>query len=68
MEQLEFQKELMSNDGATKGITPQTANDDVGLDDGNNPIPEDDGNDMSDDEMIKFYEDNFGEKPSFLND
>lgn len=68
MEQLEFQKELLSNDGANKGITPPQANDEGGLDDGNNPIPEDDGNDMSDDEMIKFYEDNFGEKPSFLND
>lgn len=68
MEQLEFQKQLMGDNSGNNGITPQQANDEVGLDDGNNPTPEDDGNDMSDDEMIKFYEDNFGEKPSFLND
>ena len=68
MEQLEFQKQLMGDDTSTKGITPSQANEEGGLDDGNNPTPEDDGNDMSDDEMIKFYEDNFGEKPSFLND
>ena len=67
MEQLEFQKELMGDDSATKGVTPQKANDEVGLDDGNNPTPTDDG-EMSDDEMIKFYESEFGEKPSFLND
>ena len=68
MEQLEFQKQLMGDDTPTRGITPSQANEEGGLDDGNNPTPEDDGNNMSDDEMIKFYEDNFGEKPSFLND
>jgi len=68
MEQLEFQKQLMGDNSDTKGITPQQAQEEGGLDDGNDPTPDDDGKDMSDDEMIKFYEDNFGEKPSFLND
>lgn len=65
MEQLEFQKELMGDDGANKGITPSQAEFD--LDDGNIPTPVDDG-EPSKDEMIEFYEDTFGEKPSFINE
>lgn len=65
MEQLEFQKELMGDDGANRGITPSQA--EVDLDDGNIPTPVDDG-EPSKDEMIEFYEDTFGEKPSFIND
>ena len=68
MEQLEFQKELMGDDSATKGVTPQQANEEVGLDDGNNPTPADDDGELSKDEMIEFYEDAFGEKPSFINE
>ena len=67
MEQLEFQKELMGNDSATRGVTPQQANEDVGLDDGNNPTPTDDDT-PNKDEMVKFYEESFGEKPSFINE
>ena len=67
MEQLEFQKELMGDDTKPTGLTPQQANEEGGLDDGNNPTPTDDGK-MSDDEMIEFYESEFGEKPSFINE
>lgn len=67
MEQLEFQKELMGDDTKPTGLTPQQANEEGGLDDGNNPTPTDDG-EPSKDEMIEFYEDTFGEKPSFINE
>ena len=64
LEQLEFQKELMSGTSTPTGMTPNQV--DVPLDDGNIPTPEDDG-ELTDEEMISFYEDNFGEKPSFIN-
>ena len=64
LEQLEFQKELMSGTSTPTGMTPNQV--DVPLDDGNIPTPEDDG-ELTSDEMISFYEDNFGEKPSFIN-
>ena len=64
LEQLEFQKELMSGTSTPTGMTPNQV--DVPLDDGNIPTPEDDG-EFTDEEMISFYEDNFGEKPSFIN-
>lgn len=67
MEQLEFQKELMSNDTKPTGLTPQQANEESGLDDGNNLTPTDDG-ELSGDEMVEFFEDTFGEKPSFINE
>ena len=65
LEQLEFQKELMSGTSTPTGMTPNQV--DVPLDDGNIPTPEDDG-ELTDEEMISFYEDNFGEKPSFINE
>ena len=65
LEQLEFQKELMSGTSTPTGMTPNQV--DVPLDDGNIPTPEDDG-EFTDEEMISFYEDNFGEKPSFINE
>lgn len=64
LEQLEFQKELMGGTSTPTGMTPNQV--DVPLDDGNIPTPEDDG-ELTDEEMISFYEDNFGEKPSFIN-
>jgi len=65
---LEFQKELMTGDSDPTGITP-TQMDDVPLDtDGNLPTPSDDGDNMSKDEIIEFYEQEFGEKPSFINE
>ena len=64
LEQLEFQKELMGGTSTPTGMTPNQV--DVPLDDGNIPTPEDDG-EFTDEEMISFYEDNFGEKPSFIN-
>lgn len=68
MEQLEFQMELMNNTSAPTGISPQQAQDEGGLDiDGNTPSPTDDGK-PSKDEMLEFYEDTFGEKPSFINE
>lgn len=65
LEQLEFQKELMSGTSTPTGMTPNQV--DVPLDDGNIPTPDDDG-EFTDEEMISFYEDNFGEKPSFINE
>ncbi|MBP5421648.1 MAG: hypothetical protein J6Y78_04300 [Paludibacteraceae bacterium] len=66
LEQLEFQKELMSGDSTPTGLTT-TQTDGVPLDDGNLPTPTDDG-DMTRDEIVEFYEDTFGEKPSFINE
>ena len=63
---LELQKELFERKGESKGITPSQS--EVDLDDGNIPTPDDDGNDLSSDEMVEFYEDTFGEKPSFINE
>ena len=68
LEQLEFQKELMTGDSEPIGLTPQNIDGDVPLDDGNLPPPEDDNGVMDKDEMIKFYEEEFGEKPSFIED
>ena len=66
LEQLEFQKELMSGDTTPTGLTPNQV--DVPLDtDGNIPSPSDDG-ELSSDDMVKFYEESFGEKPSFINE
>ena len=68
LEQLEFQKELMTGTSTPQGLTPQQANDESGLDiDGNDPTPVDDGVPSSDD-VVKFYEESFGEKPSFMNE
>ena len=66
MEQLEFQKELMGNDTTPKGRTPNQT--DFEVDDGNNPTPPDDDGEISEDEVVKFYEESFGEKPSFMNE
>ena len=66
IEDLEFQKELFEERGESKGITPSQS--EVDLDDGNIPTPDDTGDDMNGDEMVEFYEDTFGEKPSFINE
>jgi len=65
VEDLELMKEFMSGDSTPLGIAPTQS--EVDLDDGNAPTPTDDGK-MSDDEMIKFYESEFGEKPSFIKE
>ena len=65
MEQLEFQKELMTSTSTPNGLTPQQS--EVPLDDGNIPTPPQDDGEMTKDEMVKFYEDNFGEKPTFIS-
>ena len=67
LEQLEFQKELMTGDTTPNGLT-SSQTDGVPMDDGNIPTPSDDGNEMSKDEVIAFYEQEFGEKPSFINE
>lgn len=67
VDDLELMIEFMSGDSSPVGLTPQQANEESGLDDGNNPTPVDDG-ELSGDEMVEFFEDAFGEKPSFLND
>lgn len=67
LDQLEFQKELMSGTSTPQGVTPQQASEEVGIDDGNTPTPVDDGT-ISSDEIVEFYEDAFGEKPSFMNE
>ena len=68
VDDLELMKEFMTSDSNPTGITPQQAQQEGGLDtDGNNPTPEDD-DEMSDEEMIEFYKDNFGEEPSFVNE
>lgn len=66
---LENIKDLMTGDPAPVGLTPNQVNDDgVPLDDGNIPTPTDDGDAMSKDDVVKFYEEEFGEKPSFMQD
>ena len=65
VEDLEFQKELMNNDSTPTGVTPTQS--EVPLDNGNTPTPDDDG-EPTGDEMVKFYEESFGEKPSFINE
>ena len=65
IEDLELQKELFESRGESKGITPSQS--EVDLDDGHIPTPEDDG-EMTGDEMVEFFEDTFGEKPSFINE
>ena len=67
LEQLEFQKELMMGDSKPTGLTTSQT-EGVPMDDGNLPTPADDGNEMSKDEVIAFYEQEFGEKPSFINE
>lgn len=65
LEQLEFQKELMNGDTIPRGITPQ----ENPVDDGNDPSPsDDDGDSLDSEEVISFYENEFGEKPSFIDD
>ena len=65
VDDLELMKEFMSGEQTPDGFTSNQV--DVPLDDGNAPTPTDDG-ELSDDEMIEFYEDTFGEKPSFINE
>lgn len=66
---LENIKDLMIGDSDPVGLTPNQVTDDgVPLDDGNIPTPTDDGDAMSKDDVVKFYEEEFGEKPSFMQD
>ena len=65
IENLEFQKELMNNDSTPTGVSPTRT--EVPLDNGNVPTPTDDG-EPTGDEMIEFFEESFGEKPSFINE
>ena len=65
IENLEFQKELMNNDSTPTGVSPTQT--EVPLDNGNAPTPTDDG-EPTGDEMIEFFEESFGEKPSFINE
>ena len=65
IENLEFQKELMNNDSTPTGVAPTQT--EVPLDNGNTPTPTDDG-EPTGDEMIEFFEESFGEKPSFINE
>ena len=65
VEDLEFQKELMNNDSTPTGVAPTQT--EVPLDNGNSPTPTDDGKPTGD-EMIEFFEESFGEKPSFINE
>ena len=69
MEQLEFQKELMTGTSTPTGITPQQAQNEGGLDtDGSNPTIQDDDDSLDKDEMIEFYKETFGEAPTFINE
>lgn len=69
LEQLEFQSELMSGDSNPKGVSSQQAQQESGLDiNGIDPTPNDDDKALSDDEMVKYYEKEFGEKPSFITE
>lgn len=69
VEDLEFQKELMSGTSDPQGISPQQANDDgLQLDDGNNPTPKEDSSSLKKDEMVEFYKSEFGEEPSFIKE
>jgi hypothetical protein len=59
----------MTGDSTPTGMTPNQVNDEgVPLDDGNIPTPADDGDTMSKEDVVKFYEEEFGEKPSFIQD
>lgn len=69
MEQLEFQKELMTGTSTPTGVTPQQAQNEGGLDtDGSTPTIEDDDGSLDKDEMIEFYKETFGEAPTFINE
>lgn len=69
MEQLEFQKELMTGTSTPTGITPQQAQNEGGLDtDGSKPTIQDDDDSLDKDEMIEFYKETFGEAPTFINE
>ena len=62
IEDLELHIELLTSDSASKGLSTHQADEEGGLDhDGGNPSPEDD-DEMSQDEMVEFYEEAFGEK------
>ena len=68
MEQLEFQKELMTGTSTPTGVTPQQAQNEGGLDtDGSTPTIDDDDS-LDKDEMIEFYKETFGEAPTFINE
>lgn len=66
VDDLELMKEFMSGDTTPTGIAPTQT--EVDLDDGNIPTPADDNGELSKDEILEFYEDTFGEKPSFINE
>ena len=69
MEQLEFQKELMTGTSTPTGVTPQQAQNEGGLDtDGSTPTIQDDDDSLDKDEMIEFYKETFGEAPTFINE
>ena len=69
MEQLEFQKELMTGTSTPTGVTPQQAQNEGGLDtDGSTPTIDDDDGSLDKDEMIEFYKETFGEAPTFINE
>ena len=69
MEQLEFQKELMTGTSTPTGVTPQQAQNEGGLDtDGSTPTIDDDDDSLDKDEMIEFYKETFGEAPTFINE
>ena len=55
----------MNNDSTPTGVAPTQT--EVPLDNGNTPTPTDDG-EPTGDEMIEFFEESFGEKPSFINE
>ena len=65
VEDLEFQKELMNGTSEPTGVAPTQT--EVPLDNGNAPTPTDDGKPTGD-EMVEFFEESFGEKPSFINE
>ena len=69
MEQLELQKELMSGESSPKGVSPNQARDEGGLDsNGTNPNSDDDDSSLSKDEIVEYYKSEFGENPSFINE
>jgi len=63
IKQLETSLKLMSGDKPPKGETPLTNH----TDDGGDPLPEEDDT-PNEEEAIKFYEETFGEKPSFVKE
>ena len=68
VEDLQFQAELMKGDDNPRGLTSVDADEEGGVDrNGNIPTPSDDS-EVTSDEIVEFYEENFGEKPSFLTD